>query len=88
MLACGVPPVANAFKAIGYREVLSALKEGRDANAVREDVKRNTRRFAKRQMTWFRREPDVVWMDAELGARVLTTKIVELWRRHNASGAR
>jgi len=82
LLACGVPPEANAFKAIGYREVLSALREGRDADAVREDVKRSTRRFAKRQMTWFRREADVVWLDAEVGLAEVVGRVLKLWALH------
>jgi tRNA dimethylallyltransferase len=87
LLGEGVPPTANAFKAIGYREVLAALTEGRDAEGVREEVKRNTRRFAKRQMTWFRREADVVWLDVADGVNVLVDRVMELWtahRRHEA----
>jgi tRNA dimethylallyltransferase len=87
LLARGVPPEANAFKAIGYREVLSALREGRDATGVREDVQRSTRRFAKRQMTWFRREPDVVWLDAEAGSEKLAEQVAELWWSHVRGGA-
>jgi len=86
LVSRGVPPEANAFKAIGYREVLSALREGRDAAGVREDVRRSTRRFAKRQMTWFRREPDVVWLDAEAGAADLAERVVESWRSHVRGG--
>jgi tRNA dimethylallyltransferase len=87
LLDHGVSPEANAFKAIGYREVLSALTEGRDADAVREEVKRNTRRFAKRQMTWFRREPGVVWLDAEDGVPALVERVDELWVAHRRAGA-
>jgi tRNA dimethylallyltransferase len=87
LLARGVSPEANAFKAIGYREVLAALREGRDAAGVREDVQRSTRRFAKRQMTWFRREPEVVWLDAEAGAEELAERVVESWWSHVRRGA-
>ena len=87
LLADGVPPTANAFKAIGYREVLSALSDGREAEAVREEVKRNTRRFAKRQMTWFRREPDVVWLDVEGGVASLVDRVDELWAAHRRDDA-
>jgi tRNA dimethylallyltransferase len=47
---------------------------------VRELVKRNTRRYAKRQRTWFRREPDVVWIDAGAGRAAVVERIVALWR--------
>jgi len=86
LLDRGVSPQANAFKAIGYREVLSALNEGRDADGVRDDVKRNTRRFAKRQMTWFRREPGVVWLDAERGVTDLVEQVTGLWEVHLGRG--
>lgn len=86
LLADGVSPAANAFKAIGYREVLSALNEGREAEAVREEVKRNTRRFAKRQVTWFRRERGVVWLDAESGVAGLVERVDELWASHLRGG--
>jgi tRNA dimethylallyltransferase len=80
LLARGVPRRANALKAIGYREVLAALDAGRDPWRVVEEVKRSTRRYAKRQMTWFRREPGVVWLDATAGPHALAAEVLELWR--------
>ena len=80
LLSRGVPAEANAFKAIGYREVLAALREGRDPETSREIVRRNTRRYAKRQRTWFRGEPGLRWLDASLGADALAERIVHLWR--------
>jgi tRNA dimethylallyltransferase len=82
LLDCGVSPKANAFKAIGYREVLTALSEGRDPDGVRDEVKRNTRRFAKRQMTWFRREPGVLWLGVEGGVGGVVDQVTGLWTAH------
>jgi tRNA dimethylallyltransferase len=79
LLAGGVPDGANAFKAIGYREVLAALRAGEDPEGAREPVKRSTRRYAKRQRTWFRREPWIVWLDAALGPERLAERIADLW---------
>ena len=60
-LAAGRPRDANAFKALGYKEVLAHLRgEGTLEEAVAL-TKRNTRRYAKRQGTWFRAEPGVTW---------------------------
>jgi tRNA dimethylallyltransferase len=84
LLAAGVPATANAFKAIGYREVLAALQAGEDPQGVREDVKQNTRRYAKRQRTWFRKEPGVSWLDAMEGTERLAERVTVLWRRFNA----
>jgi tRNA dimethylallyltransferase len=75
LLAAGVPPEANAFKGLGYREVLAALRHGVDPQAVVEDVQRNTRRYAKRQRTWFRHEPGVWWLDADESCEVLAEQI-------------
>ncbi|MBI3448000.1 MAG: tRNA (adenosine(37)-N6)-dimethylallyltransferase MiaA [Acidobacteria bacterium] len=63
LLASGVPAAANALKALGYREVMAHLRGGGDLPATMALVKRNTRRYAKRQLTWFRREPDVIWYE-------------------------
>jgi len=60
-------PGAAAFKAIGYREVLHHL-EGRWtlADAI-QAAKQASRRYAKRQCTWFRVEPDLDWIDGTGG---------------------
>lgn len=79
LLARGVPPAANAFKAIGYREVLSRLSADGDPEAARDEVQRNTRRLAKRQRTWFRSEPGVLWLDASSGPEVLADRIEREW---------
>jgi tRNA dimethylallyltransferase len=60
-LASGRSPEANAFKALGYREVLAYLRGDGPLEEAVALTKRNTRRYAKRQGTWFRAEPDVTW---------------------------
>lgn len=52
-----------SMQALGYKEILAYLDgECSFAEAV-ERIKRDTRHFAKRQLTWFRREKDVIWID-------------------------
>jgi tRNA dimethylallyltransferase len=64
LLAAGVPVTAPAFSAIGYRDT-AALLEGAISEAEwKERILRDTRRYAKRQETWFRREPGLVPIDA------------------------
>ena len=68
----GIP----AFKAIGYREVLRHLDSEIDVDGAIRLTLLATTRYAKRQMTWFRREPEVRWFegcgdDAGVRARVL-----------------
>jgi tRNA dimethylallyltransferase len=57
----GCPPAANALKALGYRECLAYLAGERPKEKAIELTRRNTRRYAKRQLTWFRAEPGVSW---------------------------
>jgi tRNA dimethylallyltransferase len=64
LLAAGVPAGANALKALGYREVISHLRGEIDLPRAVDLVKRNTRRYARRQIIWFRRECNVRWFDA------------------------
>jgi tRNA dimethylallyltransferase len=65
LLASGCPPSANAFKALGYREALSHLRGERSLEEAMALTRRNTRRYAKRQWTWFRKEPGVAWFEID-----------------------
>ena len=53
---------ATALQAIGYKELLPVLTEGADLDEAVAAVKRNSRRYAKRQRTWFRRNPAICWL--------------------------
>lgn len=62
LLASGIPESATAMQAIGYKEFLPVLRgQGQLAAAV-ETVKQESRRYAKRQKTWFRRNQDIHWI--------------------------
>lgn len=54
----------TAARAVGYAEVLGMLRGDRDEATARADVVRGTRRLARRQMSWFGRDPRVHWLDA------------------------
>jgi tRNA dimethylallyltransferase len=58
----GVPDDAKAFDFIGYREVRKVLREEMHLDEARAAIEQATRRYAKRQMTWFRRETGVHWL--------------------------
>lgn len=86
--ASGCTMDMNSMQAIGYKELYSALdrideeKPDRDiAEQILEDafeqIKLNTRHFAKRQMTWFRREKDVIWLDRDVFSEGYTLEPVE-----------
>jgi tRNA dimethylallyltransferase len=62
ILDLGVPPTAKPFEAVGYRQALQLVKgELKPRDAVFY-AQRATRQYAKRQLTWFRREPGLVWL--------------------------
>ena len=65
LLASGVPERCTAMQAIGYKEMAAALREGRPAAEAAEEIKLRSRQYAKRQLTWFRREPSVKWITWE-----------------------
>ena len=56
-----------AMKGLGYRQVGALLAHEYDYAEMVRRFKRDTRRFAKRQMTWFRKEPGIVWLSIEEG---------------------
>ena len=62
LLDAGVPRSARPFGALGYRQALGELDGKLTREEAIESTARMTRRYAKRQMTWFRREPDVHWL--------------------------
>ncbi|MDR0195810.1 MAG: tRNA (adenosine(37)-N6)-dimethylallyltransferase MiaA [Myroides sp.] len=53
----------NALQTVGYRELFSYFDKEFSLEFALEEIKKNTRRFAKRQITWFKRTPDVMWFD-------------------------
>jgi tRNA dimethylallyltransferase len=79
LLEEGVPRTANAFKAIGYREILGQAAGSGKREELISLVQRNTRRYAKRQRTWFRKERDVCWIDALQSVETLTEIVLENW---------
>jgi tRNA dimethylallyltransferase len=71
LLGQGLGPELPAFQAIGYRQMAHHLRGEWPLARAMEETVRATRRFAKRQETWFRKEPDVTWFSAEdLDARI------------------
>ena len=62
LLSEGVPADATAMQAIGYKEFVAALNGGITVEEAADEVKRSSRRYAKRQLTWFRRNKNVRWL--------------------------
>lgn len=77
LLEKNVPANSNALGAHGYRRVVEFLRGERDLQSAIEQTKLDVRHYAKRQLTWFRREPGVEWIegfgdDKQLQERVLS----------------
>jgi len=75
LLARGLEQNKTAMQAIGYRQVVEHLRGESALAGTIELVKARTRRFAKRQMTWFRKQPGIHWI--ELAPTDETNGIVE-----------
>ncbi len=61
LLKRGVSPVCTAMQAIGYKEMVSALRENRPPEEGAEEIKLRSRQYAKRQLTWFKRDKSIHW---------------------------
>ena len=77
LLARGIPSSAKPFEAIGYRHVVADLD-----SCIREEetiriIQRDTRHYAKRQMTWFRKQPDVTWFDGPGDSDEIKNKVYQ-----------
>lgn len=63
LLEEGVPANSNALGAHGYRRVVEFLRGQRNLESAIEQTKLDVRHYAKRQLSWFRHEPGVQWLD-------------------------
>ena len=62
LLAEGVPEKCTAMQAIGYKEFVSALEGNATIEEAADEVRKASRHYAKRQLTWFRRNPEMNWL--------------------------
>ncbi len=63
LLDAGLDVNSNSMQGIGYKEIVEHLTSDVSLEEATYNIKKNTRHFAKRQLTWFRRERDVNWID-------------------------
>jgi tRNA dimethylallyltransferase len=64
LLDSGVSRDAKPFESLGYKQALQVIEGKMTTEEAIASTQMETRRYSKRQMTWFRREPGVVWIDA------------------------
>jgi len=75
LLTSGIPSKCTAMQAIGYKEFIAALDGQCTIAEAAEEVKKSSRHYAKRQLTWFRRNPNMIWLRRAKGET--TREIVE-----------
>ncbi|MDT4965573.1 MAG: tRNA dimethylallyltransferase [Acidobacteriota bacterium] len=78
LLDKGVPPESNALGAHGYRRVVEYLRGVRTLASAIEQTKLDVRHYAKRQLTWFRREAGVEWAEGFGSDRALIEQVVSM----------
>jgi tRNA dimethylallyltransferase len=77
LLRGGADPQWPGLQTLGYPEVVSYLRGGMTREEMQESIARQTRQYAKRQLTWFRREPGVTWLESGIeGAKSAVLGII------------
>ena len=86
LLDMGIDSKTTAMQAIGYKEFLGALAGLCSVDDAKAQVQQSSRKYAKRQLTWFRRNPNIHWLRRKSGEG--TGEILEkarqiLWETDN-----
>ena len=68
----------NALQTVGYKEIFNFLDNSIPLQTAIDDIKKNTRRFAKRQLTWFKRTENVLWFDYSTSSDAIIKKLADL----------
>ncbi|MEA3465386.1 MAG: tRNA (adenosine(37)-N6)-dimethylallyltransferase MiaA [Thermodesulfobacteriota bacterium] len=63
LLANGYSPNLKSMRTIGYRQCVAHLRDGLSLDDVISGIQQDSRRYAKRQMTWLRRDDSIIWVD-------------------------
>ncbi len=77
LLEQGIPKTNTSMQAIGYKEIVEYLDGYLTLDEAVEKLKMESRRYAKRQLTWFRRNEGAIWLEASLPKEELAAKILD-----------
>lgn len=80
LMAMGLDREHISMKGIGYKELIACQEGAYSLSEAVELIKRNSRHYAKRQLTWFRRYPDIHWFDLSADADAAYLQMKELIR--------
>ncbi len=76
LLAQGIDENCQCMQAIGYKEVLEGLKLGQNQSTMRDVISKNTRHYAKRQITFFKKLPNIIWLKPEQATAKYVTELL------------
>jgi tRNA dimethylallyltransferase len=76
LLQAGYDPALKALRTIGYRQAFALLRREMTREEALDDLKRSTRRYAKQQLTWFRGDKSIIWLESS-GDFVTIRKLIE-----------
>jgi tRNA dimethylallyltransferase len=77
LLANGIPPTARPFGGLVYRQAIEHLRGERDEPATRALIAQENRRYARRQLIWFRKEPNLRWFDGPGESASTIARVIE-----------
>jgi len=80
LLAMGIPEKATSMQAIGYKEFLGALNGCCTIEEAADEVRKSSRHYAKRQLTWFRRNKSIHWLTRGPGQEEILTQARQILR--------
>jgi len=78
MLARGIPETARPFGGLVYRQALEHLHGVRDEDSTRALIVQENRRYARRQLIWFRKEPNISWFDGPGESSAIASAVMHL----------
>ncbi len=82
LLASGVPENAQSMRGIGYKEVVESSKNGELQSIMSDVIKKNTRNYAKRQLTFFKRSENLHWL-APQDMKSAAQEVIEIYGSGN-----
>ena len=79
LLGQGLSPDLKPLKAIGYKEICGYLAGAWTLEEAVRLIKRNTRHYAKRQLTWFKSDPEIIWLDYPDSFATISGNVIEYY---------
>ncbi len=87
LIKTGISEESTCMQAIGYRQAAMALRGEISREEAAAMIKQATRRYAKRQLTWFRRRADAIWLETDrLSREEMSERIQNAWERNRQEG--